>query len=155
MGEDMTMILVALHSSRCSYIAQPLYNYIQSDSQMTAAYTDKKLMELKHNCTMISDYIDRNFSGHNLETEYSAFHQLMKWPFLLDGKLSSFQMWKKWFPSSNKHILASKGVNFRIKIVEWCASKGLFPLVWLHYLLVIKIFYGIVYGANNNLSRGR
>jgi len=155
MGEDMTMILIALHSSRCSYIAKPLYNYIQRDSQMTAEYTDAKLAELKHNCELVSTYITTNFIDRQFETEYPAFYLLMKWPFLLDGKLSSFRRWKSWFPESNQHIMGSRGVNLRIKIVEWFASKGLFSLVWLHYILVIKIYYGIVYGANNKIGGGR
>ena len=34
----------------------------------------------------------------------------------------------------------------RIKFVEWCASLNLWPIVWLHYCIVIKLYYGIVYG---------
>ena len=47
---------------------------------------------------------------------------------------------------SNRLIWQTKGVNTRIKFIEWCAAKHLFPFVWLHYIMVIKIFYGIVYG---------
>lgn len=49
-------------------------------------------------------------------------------------------------PDSNRLIWQTKGVNTRIKFIEWCAAKHLFPFVWLHYIMVIKIFYGIVYG---------
>lgn len=155
MGEDLTMIMVALNASRCSFVKEPLYNYVQSDSQMTACYTDRKLEELSYNCKRITGYIESEFPEWHLESEYSALQLLMKWPFLLDGKLSSFRRWLEWFPESGKYIWQTKGVCIRIKIVEWCASKGLFGLVWLHYLLVIKIFYGLAYGADNGLSQGR
>ena len=39
----------------------------------------------------------------------------------------------------------TKGVNTRIKFIEWCAAKHLLPIIWLHYLLVIRFYYGIVY----------
>ena len=145
MGEDLTMIMVALNASRCSFVKEPLYNYVQSDTQMTACYDEKKLDELSYNCRRITGYIDRKFPDLHLESEYSALQLLMKWPFLLDGKLSSFRRWLEWFPESGKYIWQTKGVNTRIKLVEWCASKRMFPVIWLHYILIIRLFYGIMY----------
>ena len=145
MGEDLTMIMVALHARTCSFVDASLYNYVQSDTQMTSAYTPRKLEELSSNCKRITDYIDLNFKHLNLESEYSALQLLMKWPFLLDGKISSYRRWHEWFPESSQYIWQTKGVNTRIKLVEWCAAKHLLPLVWLHYILVIRMFYGIVY----------
>lgn len=145
MGEDLTMIMVFLHASRCTYVNKPLYNYVQNPNQMTATYDEEKLDSLRYNCNRVSQYIDLHFNHIDYRNEYSALKQLMKWPFLLDGKYSSYKRWQKWFPESNDYIWQTKGVNKRIQFVEWCAAKHLFPLVWLHYLLVIKIYYGIVY----------
>lgn len=145
MGEDLTMIMVCMHASRCAYIDKPLYHYVQSQTQMTSVYTEDKLSDLRHNCSVVSDYIINRFPDSNLESELSALKQLMKWPFLLDGKKSSFKRWLEWFPEANKDIIRTKGVNRRIKFIEWCAAKKLFPVVWLHYILVIRIFYGLFY----------
>lgn len=145
MGEDLTMIKVALHANKCAVVNEPLYNYVQSPNQMTAVYNEAKLQSLLHNCECIWEYINKNFSCLGLQSEYAALCQLMKWPFLLDGEKSSYLRWHQWFPESNKLIWKTKGVNKRIKFVEWCAAKHLWPLVWLHYVLVIKIYYGIVY----------
>lgn len=145
MGEDLTMIMIALHARKCAYVGKPLYNYVQSDGQMTATYTEEKLDSLRYNCERLSDYIDKNFSSVDYCCEYSALKQLMKWPFLLDGKYKSYRRWQQWFPESNAYIWQTKGVNTRIKLVEWCASKHLYPIIWLHYVLVIKLFYGIAY----------
>lgn len=145
MGEDLTMIMVSLHANSCVYVNKPLYNYVQNPNQMTASYNEEKLESLRYNCTRISQYIDLHFSHMNYCTEYSALKQLMKWPFLLDGKYSSYQRWHKWFPESNAYIWQTKGVNTRIKFIEWCAAKHLLPIIWLHYILVIKFYYGIVY----------
>lgn len=145
MGEDLTMIMVALHAQRCVYVDKTLYNYVQNEGQMTANYDQKKLASLRFNCDRLQNYIQSNFQDLSLESENASLCQLMKWPFLLDGKLSSYRKWQKWFPESNRHIWQTKGVNFHIKFIEWCAAKHLFPIVWLHYLLVIKLFYSIVY----------
>lgn len=145
MGEDLTMIMVFLHAKSCVFVNKPLYNYVQNPNQMTATYNEEKLDSLRYNCTRISQYIDLHFSHMDYCSEYSALKQLMKWPFLLDGKYSSYQRWHKWFPESNAYIWQTKGVNTRIRFIEWCAAKHLLPVIWLHYILVIKLYYGIVY----------
>lgn len=145
MGEDLTMIMVALHAQRCAYVNKALYNYVQNDGQMTATFDTKKLASLRFNCDRLRYYINNEFPEFGLESENAALCQLIKWPFLLDGKLSSYRRWHEWFPESNRLIWQTKGVNFRIKFIEWCAAKHLLPVVWLHYIFVIKLYYGIVY----------
>lgn len=145
MGEDLTMIMVFLHARNCVYVNRALYNYVQNPDQMTATYNEEKLDALRHNCYRLSQYIDENFAHIDYRREYSALKQLMKWPFLLDGKYSSYKRWHQWFPESNAFIWQTEGVNKRIKLIEWCAAKHLLPIVWLHYILVIKLYYGIVY----------
>ena len=145
MGEDLTMIMVILHARNCAYVGKPLYNYVQNEGQMTAAYNEEKLESLRYNCNRISHYIDSYFSHIDYRCEYSALKQLMKCPFLLDGKYSSYKRWHKWFPESNAFIWQTVGVNNRIRFIEWCAAKRIWPVIWLHYILVIKFYYGIVY----------
>ena len=145
MGEDLTMIMVFLHAQKCTYVNKPLYNYVQNPNQMTANYDENKLNSLRYNCERLQQYINNKFSDSNLESEFAALCQLMKWPFLLDGKYSSYKRWHKWFPESNSLIWQTKGVNKRIQFIEWCAAKHLLLIVWLHYILVIKLYYGIVY----------
>lgn len=146
MGEDLTMIMVALHAKKCVFEEESLYNYVQNDGQMTGTMDEKKLASLRHNCDCIRDYICQKFPDSGLEAENAALCQLMKWPFLLDGKMSSYRRWHKWFPESNRYIWQTKGVNVRIKFIEWCASAHLLPIVWLHYIVVIRMYYGLVYG---------
>lgn len=146
MGEDLTMIMVALNARRCAFVGDALYNYVQNDGQMTADYDERKLRALRANCDRLRDYINTRFPALGLESENAALCQLMKWPFLLDGRLSSYRRWHEWFPESNRYIWQTRGINSRIKLVEWCAARHLFPLVWLHYILVIRMYYGLIYG---------
>lgn len=145
MGEDLTMIMVALYVQKCAVVKEPLYNYVQNPGQMSAVFDEKKLDSLLFNCKRLLDYISANFSYLALDSEYPAFCQLMKWPFLLDGKISSYRRWLNWFPASNHYIWSTCGVNNRIKFIEWCAAKHLYPIVWFHYLLIIKLYYGFIY----------
>ena len=145
MGEDLTMIMVFLHAKSCVYVNKSLYNYVQNPGQMTAAYNEEKYSDLLYNCNRIAQYIEVNFSHLCYRNEYSSLKQLMKWQFLLDGKYTSYRRWHKWFPESNAYIWQTQGVNMRIKFIEWCAAKHLFPIIWLHYIVVIKWYYGIVY----------
>lgn len=146
MGEDLTMIMVALHAHKCATVNLPLYNYVQNLGQMSSSYNEKKLQSLLFNCNRLLNYISNHFHYLDLESEYPAFCQLMKWPFLLDGKYSSYKRWHEWFLDSNHFIWQTKGVNLRIKFIEWCAAKHLLPIVWFHYIIVVKFYYGIVYG---------
>lgn len=145
MGEDLTMIMVFLHARTCVYVNKPLYNYVQNPGQMTAVYNEEKYSALLYNCDRVAQYIDAHFNHLGYRNEYSSLKQLMKWQFLLDGKYSSYKRWHKWFPESNAYIWQTEGVNTRIKFIEWCAAKHLFPIIWLHYIIVIKFYYGIVY----------
>jgi len=146
MGEDLTMIMVALHAQSCVFVKDALYNYVQNEGQMTGTMDERKLTSLRYNCDRIREYISLKFPTSGLEAENAALCQLMKWPFLLDGKMSSYRRWHKWFPESNQYIWQTKGVNTRIKFVEWCAASHLLPIVWLHYIVVIRLYYGLVYG---------
>ena len=145
MGEDLTMIMVFLHAQKCAYVNKPLYNYVQNPNQMTATYNDEKLEALRYNCNRIANYMDNYFSHVDSRSEYSALKQLMKWPFLLDGKYASYKRWHEWFPESNEFIWQTQGVNLRIKLIEWFAAKRFWLGVWLHYIVVIKFYYGIIY----------
>lgn len=59
MGEDLTMIMVILHARKCAYVGKPLYNYVQSERQMTAVYDEKKLSELRYNCDRLKKVYGR------------------------------------------------------------------------------------------------
>ena len=145
MGEDLTMIMLFLHAKKCAVVKSPLYNYVQNSGQMSAIYDEDKLHSLFFNCERLLNYISQEFPYLYLESEFPSFCQLIKWPFLLDGKISSYKRWHRWFPDSNNRIWQTKGICKRIKLIEWCAAKHLFPIVWLHYVLVVKFYYGVIY----------
>lgn len=142
MGEDMTMIMLLACASKVAFAHYGGYHYIRTNpGALTKRNSgDKSIRDLKYNVGRTVDFIAKRF-GREYEYETNCFKLNLKW-FLLafSGSIESYKLWYDWFPEANMDIFR-QNVSLRVKFVEWCASKRLFWLVKLHYLLVIKLFY--------------
>lgn len=142
MGEDMTMIMLLACASKIAFVHYGGYHYVTTNpGALTKKYfNNKNVSDLKCNIGRTADFITEKF-GHKYEYETNCFKLNLKWSFLaFSGSIKSYKMWYEFFPEANVDIF-SQNVSLRVKLVEWCASKRLFWLVKLHYLLVIKLFY--------------
>lgn len=145
MGEDMTMIMLFAFAKNVVYIPVAYYHYVQwNTGAMTREYTPKHIASLRYNADRVVKFLKQHYPN-GWEVDIHAFLLLVKWYFLISDKRSQYRLWREWFPEANAYIWKDKHVSFRIKCVEWCASKGLFGLVWLHYWIVIRFFYSIAY----------
>lgn len=87
---------------------------------------------------------DESHSIVNDKNKYLNFFKLnIKLPFLLSGDKNQYQLWKEWFPESDKYVLENKHLPFRTRLVQWFAAKRLFPLVGLYDFLINKVYYGL------------
>lgn len=145
MGEDMTMMMLFPFASKVTYLHRAFYHYVQwNDTSLTKKFSLYKLEPLKKNADRIIVFL----SGLSDETwmhEINSFKLLVKWPFLITNKYSFYYLWQKWYPEANESIWDCKYVSKRIKFIEWCASKRMYWIVWLHYWVVLKFFYSILY----------
>lgn len=146
MGEDMTMMMLFVHAKRVAYIDSALYHYVQWNTNALTFGGDciRHLDILEYNTKRVADYINEH-SNSDMRVGTASLKLNTKWPFLLDGKRSSFNRWKSWFIDSNAYIWQIPEISFRMKFIEWAASKGQFWIVWLHYVIVIRFYYGVVY----------
>ncbi len=145
MGEDLTMIKIFAFAKKVIYLPKAFYHYVQwNASSMTRDYTSTHLKALRHNAEATIDFLKSHY-GTLWNQDIYSFALLMKWSFLVSDKRRMYRLWKDWFPEANAFILTDKQVSFRIRFIEWCAAKGWFSIVWLHYWIVIKFFYSIVY----------
>ena len=145
MGEDLTMIKLFTFANSVSNVSKASYHYEQGNANaMSHVYTNEKLKALKHNTYDIVDFMIAQY-GNKWNLQLYSFTLLMKWPFLVTGDILMYKVWKEWFPEANNYIWQDSSVSLRIRLVEWLASKGLFVFVWLHYWIVIRIFYRIKY----------
>lgn len=145
MGEDLTMVKLFALAHKVAYVGRGLYHYEQGNlSALTKAMASAQMESLRRNCDDVIAFMRRQ-RGAACEPTLRSFMLLMKWPFLCTSKRSLWREWERWYPEANAHIWEDKGVTLRIRAVEWCAARGWFALVWLHYWVVLRFLYRIIY----------
>ena len=145
MGEDMTMIKLFSHASSVVYLPQAYYPYVKWNvGSMTAKYTQKHLAALEHNVCDIISYLKDNYH-RPIDIELACFQLEAKWVFLISNQWEDYRRWSAWFPESHPFIWKNKYVSFRVRLIEWLAYRKQYWLVWIHYYLVIKLLYSIIY----------
>lgn len=129
MGEDMTMMMLFAHAKKVTYIPQAYYHYIKTNTNaFSQTYSDKHLMELKHNVQRIVDYM-QGIYGNTLDKELNFFKLDVKFPFLIAGQ---YKRWDDWYPEANKYILKNKTVSTRTRYIQWLAANKQYWLVGLY-----------------------
>lgn len=146
MGEDMTIMMLFLHAKNIAYVNQALYHYIQWNTSALTFGGDcvRHLDVLEYNTKRVSKYL-KEHSPINMDLNIAALQLNTKWPFLLDGKKESFNRWRNWFEEANNYIWDIPNTSKRMKIIQWCAKNNLFCIIKLHYWIVCRLYYGIVY----------
>ncbi len=143
MGEDMTMIMLAAKADKVAYVNKPLYHYVKLNTNaFSNTFSQRHLDDIKYNSDRVFDYLEKE----DIPEDYLSFFKLnIKLPFLLSGDKGQYKLWREWFPEANKKAMDNKLLPYRTRLVQWFASKGLFPMVDLYEVLVNKVYYGLKY----------
>lgn len=129
MGEDMAMMMLFAHAQNVAYIPKAYYHYIKTNTNaFSQTYSDKHLMELKHNVQRIVDYM-QGIYGNTLDKELNFFKLDVKFPFLIAGH---YKRWDEWYPEANTYILQNKTISTRTRYIQWFASKRQYWMVGLY-----------------------
>lgn len=146
MGEDMTMIKLCSLSRRVSYVPNALYHYVKTNAgAFSQTYSSRHIYELKHNVAELEGFL-RNAYGSQVDTEIGIFKLEAKHPFLItDGRNGRYQLWTEMYPEANQYIMKNTHTSFRRRFLQWCAWKGHFGVVWIHYQLAVRFLYGVIY----------
>lgn len=141
MGEDLTMIMLFSSALKVAFVSHPVYYYDRTNpGAMTYSMSEEKQNALKHNVIMAENYLCERF-GNELNLEIATLKLNLKWPFLIStDRISIYKEWNRWFPEANEYI-TSQSVCSRIKALELCAYRKQYWVIWLHYWLVIKLYY--------------
>lgn len=144
MGEDLTMIMLFSSALKVSFVSTPVYYYDRTNpGAMTYSMSEEKQNALKHNVIMVENYLCGKY-GNALKVEIATLKLNLKWPFLIStDRISVYKEWSKWFTEANEYI-TSQSVSSRIKALELCACRKQYWIIWLHYWLVIKLYYKIL-----------
>lgn len=145
MGEDMTMMMLFACAKSVKYIPRAFYHYVKLNTgSFTQTYSERHSIELKYNVQRISNYLNGKF-GHALDKEIAFLKLDVKFPFLISSSREKYRMWKEWYPEANIYIRQNKSISFRSRFIQWCAWKGQFWIVWLYYIFLQKVVYGLIY----------
>lgn len=138
MGEDMTMMMLFAHAKKVAYVPKAYYHYIKTNiNAFSQTYSDRHLMELKHNVQRIIDYMQKVYGGA-LEKELNFFKLDVKFPFLIAGQ---YKRWEEWYPEANTYILQNKTVSARTRYIQWLASKKQYWIVGMYSWILNNIVY--------------
>ena len=145
MGEDMTMMMLFAHAKSVAYVPRAFYHYVKlTTGAFSQTYSDRHLIELKHNVERTAVYLQTAVND-DIEKELSFFKLEAKFPFLITDKRPKYRLWSEWYPEANSYIPVNSNVSARSRWLQWAAWKGQWWIVWLHYQLVIRVIYGIIY----------
>lgn len=143
-GEDMVVIGMLSRARRLAYVPEALYHYVKTNSgAISEGFSQQRLDSIKYNCAHALKELE-SYPG-DLTCEISLFKLNVKLPFLLSDDKRKYQVWKEWFPEANAYIFDNTELPLRTKLLQWCASRDLWLVVKIYYVLVFKFIYGIMY----------
>jgi len=147
MGEDMAvMIKLFIYADKVTYLDKALYHYGQSNTEsLTKVYSDKHIEEVTYNTKELEGFFLSNEFGGNFISLINYLKLNIKLPLLISNQSSQYNRWRSWFAEVNHLATANKDVSLRIRILQWAAANKQDWVLKLHYYLVIKIMYGVIY----------
>lgn len=144
MGEDMTMIALAIQAQKVAHVSKALYHYMKTNAgAFTNTFSARHLVDIDYNTNRTLAYL----SGWDVpdKEKFIAYFKLgIKLPFLMTGEYSQYKLWQKWHPDANGYISGNPYLPFRTKLAQLFAKSHLFPLVWLYAFSVNKIYYTLL-----------
>lgn len=145
MGEDMTVMMLFASAKKVAYLPEAFYHYVKVNTDsFTRTFSEKHQEELKYNVKRMEEYLSGKF-GHDMDTYIAYLKLAVKYPFLMSASPSRYRLWKEWYPEADRYAWQNRQLSLRSRILQWCAWKRQFWVVWLHYVLLQKIVYGIIY----------
>lgn len=146
MGEDMTMMMLFACASKVFHLRKALYHYVKMNvNAMGNSAGPERLAALDYNVRRTADFLKKYF-GSRYDREIAFLKLQTKFPLLImTDDWGNFRKWRSLYHDTDRYIMKNPYVSFRIRCVQWCASHGLFVLVSIHYILVCRLFYGVVY----------
>lgn len=145
MGEDMTMIRLFACASRVAYLPKALYHYSRTNGEaFTHTWSNRNLCDIRYNLEETIAFLKEK-KGDRFCDDVSCFKLSVKYPFLISDKREMYMLWQEWYPEANVYIWKNREIGLRGRILQYAAWKGCFGLVWIHYQLVYRLVYGLIY----------
>lgn len=144
-GEDMLiMIKVMSFADSFTLVNEPLYHYVQQNSNsLTRMSPSSQIDIMLPNIKAVVEHLNNYNQDINNYLDYYKLN--VKLPLIISDDVLSYKRWELLFPESHAMILKNQNQSLRIRIVQYMASKGQFWFVRMHYWLIYKLLYGVIY----------
>ena len=145
MGEDMTMIRLFACAQKVAYVPQAFYHYVKQNGEaFTNTFSERHLRDIKYNVDETASFLQSKV-GSELNSYLSWFKLNVKYPFIISDQWDMYQLWSEWYPEANDFIGRNPYASSRSKVLQYAAWAKQYWVLWLHYKLVYKFVYGILY----------
>lgn len=148
MGEDMlVMFKLFARAGKVVYLDEGLYHYGQSNEEsLTKTYTEEHRKQVTNNIKEIKKYLVGTAYKSLAERWLDCLKLNVKLPLLVTGDKADVAIWREWFPEVNKMFFGRKVMPRRLSYLQMAANyKHMYWLIRLHYVAVVKLYYGILY----------
>ncbi len=144
MGEDMTIMIIMASAQRVGKVDGYLYHYMRySGGSITSAYSERNMLQLKYNVERVNEYLVKRF-GERYDLDIAYMKLGIKSVYLVSGiSWKYFKTWRTLFPEANIYAGKNSRAAKRISILEWCAARNMYPVIWLFNLFVVLGYNGI------------
>lgn len=144
MGEDMTMMMVASCCERVVHVQDALYHYVKLNSgAYSNTISEKNLLDIRYNMDRTATFLIGKY-GNAIEHDLDIFKLNIKFPFLITSNVDEYRRWQEWYPETNRYV-SDRVFPLRQRLLQVSAMLGFFWVLKLHYWLIIRIVYGVIY----------
>ena len=145
MGEDMTMIRLFACAQKVAYLPEAFYHYVKLNGEaFTNTFSERHLMDIKYNVDKTAAFVC-NKTDSRIHPYIDFFKLNVKYPFIISDKREMYKLWRCWYPEANDSIGTNPHSSLRSKVLQYAAMYKQYWILWLHYKLVYKFVYGILY----------
>lgn len=144
MGEDMlVMHRLFMRASRVGLVQKHLYHYAQPN--LSSAFSEKLISQVSANVSALEAEVRRSSYSEQLLPLMPYLKLNIKLPLLMTADRSQYRRWMEWWPEANASAMSNPALPVRTRLLQWCASKRLWAVVWLYDMIVTKFLYGVIY----------
>lgn len=145
-GEDMIMFDVLSKANTIAYVPKALYHYIKyNENAISEKFSEQRLIDIRYNADHAITAVQKNCPQEDMTKEIAFFKLNVKLPFIISDDPEKWKIWKGWYPEANSYILKNKHLPLRTRMIQWFASKNLWIVVKLYYMIFYKILYRFLY----------
>ncbi|MBR5176826.1 MAG: glycosyltransferase [Bacteroidales bacterium] len=145
MGEDMGFILKVFACSKTvRQIHLPLYRYNASNpSSISVKMDEKRRKEVTANLKSAESFLLQSDFADLFRAYLPHLQLFIKLPLLIGPSQENYRIWYSWFSEANGFAFKNPDLPFRTRLLQWIASKQLWPAVRC-YNRVYKTLYRFI-----------